>query len=465
IDGFKMAEPLILAYGRGILPEFPGAHDGILDVVPVDIVTNALLAIAENPPPAGDPAYYHVGSGWRNPLTFGQLYDLVHEYFSDHPLPVADRGTVLAPEWTFPGARKIERTMRTGERAVAIADKALMHMPSTERTQGWMMKNLRQQQQLEFLRRHADLYGMYTAIEVIYSDDRLLELHRAQTPERQRDAGFDTAVVDWHHYFYDVHFPAVTAVLRRPSGSRTPRPTRKPLPAGENVAAVFDMEGTLLAGNVIESYLWARLSQLPRTRWPVEFASLARSLPRYFAADRRDRVDFLRIFLRRYAGASEAEFVRFVDERLSDLLLRRAAPDAIRQVRRHREAGHHTVLITGTIDQFVAPMATLFDTVVASTLQVKDGVFTGYLEAPPLVGEARAAWLRRFASDHGTDLPASYAYGDSFADRPLLEAVGHPVAVNPDARLFRHARTKHWRVEHWGEHTRGAIETMLEVAK
>lgn len=467
IDGFKMAEPIILAYGRGILPEFPGAADGILDVVPVDIVTNALLEVAENPPTEGAAAYFHVGSGARNPLTFGGLYDLVLEYFTEHPLPEAGRGTIQVPEWSFPGSRRIERLMRTGERATDLAEKALLHLPGNERTRGWMVKNTRQQQQLEFLRRYADLYGTYTETEVIYSDDRLLALHGAQSPQRQDDAGFDTAVIDWHSYFVDVHFPAVTATLRRPASSRrTPARVRKPLSeAGHEVLAVFDLEGTLLASNVIESYLWTRLLDGPRSAWPGDLATVGRSLPRLLAAERRDRGEFLRTFMRHYAGASEADFRALVDDRLADLLFRRAAPDAIRQIRRHRGAGHKTILITGTIEQLVAPMRSLFDVVVASQLQVRDGKFTGYLSLPPLVGEARAAWLRRHASSTGADLPASYAYGDSFSDRPLLEAVGHPIAVNPDPRLFRHARARHWQVEHWGQHTRGPIETMLEATR
>src|SRR5690606_34130878 len=51
IDGFKMADPLIIAFGRGILPEFPGLPDGVLDVIPVDLVVNAVLAAAATPPP------------------------------------------------------------------------------------------------------------------------------------------------------------------------------------------------------------------------------------------------------------------------------------------------------------------------------------------------------------------------------------------------------------------------------
>ncbi len=464
IDGFKMAEPIILAFGRGILPEFPGAADGILDVVPVDIVTNALLAVAENPPADGEPNYFHVGSGSRNPLTFGGLFDLVLEYFTDHPLPDANRGEIKVPSWTFPGSRRVDRLLRTGERLTDLAEKTLLHLPANDRTRGWMSKNHRQQQQLEFLRRYADLYGVYTEIEVIYSDDKLLALHREQPPERQRDAGFDTAVIDWHHYFVDVHCPTVTKALRR-IGAPAQKASRKPLPSDGDIVAIFDLEGTMIASNVIETYLWARLGDQPTSRWAGDVATLARTFPRLLVAERRDRGEFLRTFMRHYEGASEAEFRAMVDERLANLLFHRTAPDALRQVRRHRAAGHETILITGTLRQLVEPMSTLFDVVVASELQIRDGRFTGFLSLPPLVGEARAAWLRRHAAATGKDLAKSYAYGDSFSDRPLLEVVGNPIAVNPDPRLYRHAKSCKWTIEQWGRHTRGPIETMVEAAR
>src|SRR5690606_41611753 len=94
IDGFKMADPLIIAFGRGILPEFPGLPDGVLDVIPVDLVVNAILAAAAAVPPAGAPAYYHVGSGVRNPLTFRAMYENVREYFTEHPMPDGGRGQI-----------------------------------------------------------------------------------------------------------------------------------------------------------------------------------------------------------------------------------------------------------------------------------------------------------------------------------------------------------------------------------
>ena len=82
-------------------------------------------------------------------------------------------------------------------------------------------------------------------------------------------------------------------------------------------------------------------------------------------------------------------------------------------------------------------------------LEVLDGRYTGDLMAPPLVGEARAAWLRARAAAEGIDLARSYAYADSHSDLPLLMAVGNPVAVNPDVALFRAARARRWPIETW----------------
>jgi alcohol-forming fatty acyl-CoA reductase len=111
----------------------------------------------------------------------------------------------------------------------------------------------------------------------------------------------------------------------------------------------------------------------------------------------------------------------------------------------------------------VQPIAGLFDEVVASRLHVRDGRYSGFLEAPPLVGEARAAWLRRYAETAGANLDDSYAYGDSYSDRPLLEAVGNPVAVNPDPHLYRHARSRRWAVAQWDAHTLPVGDTFVET--
>lgn len=124
-------------------------------------------------------------------------------------------------------------------------------------------------------------------------------------------------------------------------------------------------------------------------------------------------------------------------------------PGALERIREHRAAGHRTVLVTGSLDLLVSPIAELFDDVVAGRMDQVDGVLTGYLATPPLVDEARAQWLKRYAQDHGLDLSRSYGYGDSVADASWLSLLGHPFAVNPDLSLYRRARKAHWPVEDW----------------
>ena len=468
IDGFKMADPLIIAFARGALREFPGLPDSVLDMIPVDLVVNAILAAAARPPAAA-PAYLHVSSGASNPLTFQNMYVLCREYFDNHPMPDGDRGHVQPPTWRFPGSQQVELTLRAGERAAALAEKVLLALPPSARSQGWLTSLGHHQQDLAQLREYADLYGVYARAEVIYDDRQLRELHGSLPAQRATEHGFDPTVIDWRAYLQDVHCPSITATVRR-AGQRRGRSTAgrraspvTSLPERTDVAAVFDLEGTIVNSNVVESYLWARLATMPRSGWLRELADLTRCAPRYLYAERRDRGELLRAFLRRYAGARADELRVLVTEVLGDALLHRVMPEATRQIRRHRAAGHRTVLITGAVDLHVEPLSVLFDEVVASRMHARDGVLTGFLETPPLVDEARAAWLRNYAQDHGLHLDRSYAYADSYSDRPLLEAVGHPHVVNPDSQLFRYARRRRWVVHRWGEHTGGLLEVLLDV--
>lgn len=464
IEGFKMAEPIILAYGQGALPDFPGVPDGAIDIIPVDLVANALVAVAASPPPPRRPAYFHISSGARNPLTFRGLYEHVRSYFRRHPLPEPDSGEAVGvPTWDFPGRTKLERRLRTAERAVATADRLLERIPRSERTRTLVNKVSKAKREVEFIRRYADLYGSYTEAEVVYTDDAMLALHRSLHPDDRAEMGFDSAVIDWGHYLEEVHCPSVTTLLRQRRPPRSePQVVIVERPA---TAAVFDLEGTIVTSNVVENYLWLRLADLPVWEWPGELADVARRLPGYLAADRRDRGDFLRAFYRRYAGASVEGVERLIEEQMGEVLLRRVSSAAIRRIREHRQAGHRTILITGAIEPVVKPLRPLFDDVIATRLGSEDGRFTGYLDSPPLVGEARAAWLRRHSESMGIDLNQSYAYGDSHSDLPLLQAVRHPVAVNPDVGLYRVARRKRWPVEHWPHDAAGSRLALPRAAE
>jgi len=461
IEGFKMAEPLILAYGRGELPEFPASADTIVDIVPVDHVVSAIVAVLAHPPEPAEVGYFHVSSGDRNPLTFNVLYSSVRTYFDNHPFTAGDRGAARLPEWRFPGARSVERLLSTSEKAWKVADYMVGHAPRSDRARDLARKLHQQGRRLEFLRRYLDLYMEYATAELRFSDKQTMALYLSLSEEDRATFAFDTSVVDWPHYFLEVHCPAVTAPVRRLDELRalrktTPRGQLKAVSGGgagdgaPRVAAFFDMDGTLLSSNVIETYLWVRLRELDGGDRLAELGRIASKVPSLVQAERRSRSDFLRGIYREYDGARLADLDAIADEHLTGHILSRLSPDAVRRIREHRAAGHQTVLITGAIRPLTRPLRPLFDHIEAADLAVDDrGVCTGHLASSPLVGESRAAWMQSYAAEHGIDMKASFAYADSHSDLPLLEAVGNPVAVRPDVPLYRHARRSHWDVADW----------------
>lgn len=452
IDGFKVADPLIIAFGRGQLPDFPGVPDSVLDIIPVDFVVNAILAAAATPPPPAAPRYLHVASGASNPLPFHEMYRNVHEYFTANPIPDTP-GAERVPTWQFPGDRRVERAIRRAETLVGAANTALDRLPSTPRTREWQRTMGRRERDVSSLRQLSDLYRAYVGTELIF-DDTVARALNARIAEAWPGEGFDTTRIDWGDYLQRVHVPAITQLMRVFSrgrgGDRTPTGAApKPLPERTDVVAVFDLEGTVVESNIVQQLLWVRRAQGGEAAAAAEAGSILTRLPSYLAAERRDRGEFLRTFLRRYAGMPAERLEAAVRGGYTDALLAHTSSEALRRVREHRAAGHRTVLVTGSIGVLAEPLAALFDEVVAGTMHEDGGTLTGYLGAPPLVDEARGAWLVQYAERGGYDLAGSYAYGDSVADLPWLSLVGTATAVNPDARLARAALKRRWAIVDW----------------
>ena len=224
--------------------------------------------------------------------------------------------------------------------------------------------------------------------------------------------------------------------------------------------AVFDLENTLMASNVVDTYAWLASRHLPAGARAGFVADLVRQAPQLLALDRRDRGDFLRSFYLRYEGAPTEQIRKDSWELFSEQLLLRSYPDGFARVREHRRLGHRTLLITGALDVVIEPFAPLFDDVICARLGVEDGRFTGRMDELPPIGEARANVLEEYAEDHGLKLSESVAYADSASDLALLDAVGFPVAVNPEARLASIARRRGWLIEHWSRAQGGASRSL-----
>ncbi len=151
--------------------------------------------------------------------------------------------------------------------------------------------------------------------------------------------------------------------------------------------------------------------------------------------------------------ASLIEGVRVKDlQRLGpDMLagvLPRIYPQMLEVAYAHQDAGRPVYIVTAAsheLAELVAHVLT-FDGGIGARSEIHDGVYTGRPDGPFTYREGKALALRDLARATGVDLAASYAYSDSESDLPMLRAVGHPVAVNPDRELARVAREEDWDV-------------------
>jgi len=463
IVGLRMAEPIILAYGRGLLPEFPGLPDGIIDLIPVDFVCNVAITAAATKPASGC-AVYHVGTGARNPLRFRSLFEHTRDYFLAQPLHDASGAPIAVPDWSFPSGHREGRRLLLLERALATAVSAVERGPASRRSRALARQLDAARDRVHRARSLAGMYAVYTEMDAVFEDSATRALDLGRSAEERAEFPFDVSAINWTAYLQGTHIPAIVELARlrrRAPRPVLPQPTLPPaaavvrhrLPvvsATERALAVFDVEGTIADLTVVQHYLYFILDCEPRRRWPLTIARTAMSVPGWIRLDRRNRLDFQRRFYRQYAGFEPEAIAGAARRAFAEVTLPRCFPRALRRVREHVDAGHRVVLITGALEEVVRPLAELLEVELrAARLRVVDGVYDGDLADTPPSAEARGMLVTRLAAEADLSLAASYAYADSISDLSMLEAVGHPVPVNPDLRLDAVARRRGWPAQTW----------------
>ncbi len=150
-------------------------------------------------------------------------------------------------------------------------------------------------------------------------------------------------------------------------------------------------------------------------------------------------------------------------------VLPRVYPQMVRVVREHQDAGRACFIVTAASHPMSELLARVLamDGAIGTRYEIVDGHYTGRLDGPFVYGEGKANAMRQFAQANDIDLPESWAYSDSASDLPMLEAVGRPVAVNPDAELAEVAGREGWEVlrfEKLGQRLRIAAAVLVAAA-
>jgi len=183
-----------------------------------------------------------------------------------------------------------------------------------------------------------------------------------------------------------------------------------------------------------------------RTAWKT--AKTVASIPLFVIADRLNRKVFNELFYSYYEGQSEDRLETLAEELFEDVLRPAIYAGSPRLLEEARRAGCRIVLVTGALDFTVRHLARHLgaDDVIANRMRFVQGVATGRVVPPIIEGAHKALVIRDYCVKEGLALEKSFAYSDSFSDYPMLAVVGHPAAVNPDARLARVARAYEWPI-------------------
>ncbi len=237
-----------------------------------------------------------------------------------------------------------------------------------------------------------------------------------------------------------------------------------PEPGG--VAAFFDLDNTIIRGAAA-----FHLAVGLRRRGFVstfDLVRFARHQARYLALGENLRhIDEIRSrALSVVAGRSVAEITAIGEEVWDEVLSLRIFPGTQQLLTEHLEAGHQVWIITASpveIAQLIGRRLGVTGAL-GTVAEHVDGFYTGRLVGDLLHGRAKAAAVHELAEREGLDLSRSYAYGDSTNDVPILSAVGNPVAINPDARLRRHAARAGWRVREFRGRGRTAARRSVQTA-
>ena len=233
-----------------------------------------------------------------------------------------------------------------------------------------------------------------------------------------------------------------------------------------NKAAFYDLDGTLLSCNLVTMYAYYARNDRSPVKSVYQFMKVLLSVPFLFGLDLYSRSLFNVFSFRAYRGMHRDRLIGLADDLFEVTLKPSIFLHAQTLINTTRDLGYRNVLVTGTLDFTIRPIALHFgiDEVICNRLQFKNHVATGRVLPKLLAENEKANSIREYAAREGIDLAESCAFSDSSADVPMLSAVGHPVATNPTRRLRRIAIQNNWPILELRE-TAPSLPAFLRPAK
>jgi HAD superfamily hydrolase (TIGR01490 family) len=210
------------------------------------------------------------------------------------------------------------------------------------------------------------------------------------------------------------------------------------------IAAIFDVDGTLIAGDSLERIFIAFLWRRGELSWRDILRFGLNAVDSLFAG--RSPFTSNKTYLR---SKNSSRIRRLARECFETEIVRCLLPGAIDRLQWHQRSGHFPILLSGTLDLLLEPLAEYLGVSarIGTELETEGRSFTGRISGIHPFGEAKAESLMLLNGLGLFNLKRSFAYANSYSDRHLLAHLGYPVATNADPRLRRLAEKKGWLIE------------------
>ncbi|WP_353146335.1 HAD-IB family hydrolase [Chryseobacterium sp.] len=215
-------------------------------------------------------------------------------------------------------------------------------------------------------------------------------------------------------------------------------------------AAYFDVDGTLAKSNIVEPLLYIKKQVMLPSGYYFWKAALPFRFMYWTILDTIDREIATASIYRQYKGISVEKMNVLRNQCYQEHYQKKLFPEALEVIRSFREQGIRIVLVSGSLDIFLQPLAEeLGAELIASRLETKDGMYTGKIEGSAVTGKRKAELISEHAHKNQLNLEHCTSFGDSADDIPMLRSVKYPVAVNPDKRLIAFAQKNNWNSLTW----------------
>lgn len=212
LDGLRMADPLIAAIGKGRLRSLPLDPAVTLDLVPADMVVNAMLACIPRLARDRGVQIYQVATGSRNPVSMGRLHDLIVRYFVANPMLDKDDQPIRVRPLSFPSPRLFRAMYQARAEPLKRAEKAIQRLTDIGMTTTWSQKQRRKiaaaLAAMETLYYYGELYEPYLNLDCRFEIDNTMDLFEELSEDEQRRYNFDVTRINWPHYMH-VHIAGV----------------------------------------------------------------------------------------------------------------------------------------------------------------------------------------------------------------------------------------------------------------